>query len=292
MIEEHSGTIGQLIDSVKSIVTTWTPSIIDAQEIWFRGVSKAKYELVPGLFRPHIQRLNYDEVALFERFKVFATPHVRRDPVDDWEWYFLAQHYGLPTRLLDWTESLLAAAYFAVCDSILCGDRLAVDQDLVRGKQPSIFDDESPVVWILDAGTLNQAASGDDYPFVPGGELTARYLPEVVAEAPDNDNRLPLALLARRANERITAQQGTFTIHGHATDSLHALAKASTTESSIRLARVVLDRANLSHFWNELEMTGMTKHALFPGVDTAAEHVKWIMQSVKPGSAAIIKEKA
>src|SRR5260370_40182692 len=35
---------------------------------------------------------------------------------DKWEWYFLMQHYGVPTRLLDWTDNPLIALYFAVND--------------------------------------------------------------------------------------------------------------------------------------------------------------------------------
>ncbi|MGK0173378.1 MAG: hypothetical protein ACI9W2_005125, partial [Gammaproteobacteria bacterium] len=62
------------------------------------------------------------EIRAFEQFKLLAHPHLSPLPTNSWEWLAVAQHHGLPTRLLDWSENALVAAYFAVEQSGTSGD--------------------------------------------------------------------------------------------------------------------------------------------------------------------------
>jgi type I restriction enzyme M protein len=82
----------------------------------FRGLSDAGMKLVPSICRYGFDtvRLKRIEKHLFGIFKEAAIAYIERVPLNDWEWLALARHYGLPTRLMDWTYNPLVALFFAV----------------------------------------------------------------------------------------------------------------------------------------------------------------------------------
>lgn len=88
----------------------------------FRGQREYEWRLVPRIdrenFKEYRDEVKWDrthhENRLLIDFRKGAWPHSKLEQERRWEWLAIAQHYGLATRLLDWTRNPLVALYFAV----------------------------------------------------------------------------------------------------------------------------------------------------------------------------------
>jgi hypothetical protein len=86
-----------------------------APEWVFRGHGNKAWTLRPKIGREDLGPWDIkSETGLFDEFRRRARQFDSGVEFSDWDWLALAQHYGLPTRLLDWTENPLVAAYFAL----------------------------------------------------------------------------------------------------------------------------------------------------------------------------------
>lgn len=113
----------------------------------YRGQSKSSYKLLPSIARnkdknhPHFKLEEAQIIADFQRRAVPFLGNKDR-PSSNTEWVILAQHYGVPTRLLDWTTNPLVALFFAVINNDDCDATLFICPDAQIIDEPNIVDYE------------------------------------------------------------------------------------------------------------------------------------------------------
>ena len=102
-----------------SSVLGYVEKFQDSRDVsWYRGAGDASYHLRPTLMRrspePSAEELSKIERDIANSFAQRSPPFVSFDFSSEWRTLFYMQHYGIPTRLLDWTESPFVALYFAL----------------------------------------------------------------------------------------------------------------------------------------------------------------------------------
>ena len=238
---------------VTKVVTTLSEyvaafsSVVRAGEIfWFRGHSDYKWKTVPSALRYKEEPKRVKALGLVGEFKRFAEFKLPKPPqlTDEFKWWQVAQHYGLPTRLLDWTQSAAVALYFACLDETADGLVLVInpsDLNLAAKRQRRVFDAN------LDA------------------DIIKTYLALDASE--HRTGRKTIAIHPTWNSERITMQQGAFTLHGSASFEL----TQSEVSSMCYLPILGAHKLNLLL---ELERMGIAEMSIFPEPEHICSYLK------------------
>ena len=193
---------------------------------------------------------------MLNRFRQNANLLLAQVPSTSFEWMFLMQHYGVPTRLLDWSESPLVALYFVVYD---------------RNARLMSKDGTLWVLFPLDLNRNSTEVTAEVY--IPSfeDEWLNNYSVEQYSKGKDT-GILPLAAIATRNNPRIQAQLGVFTI-GH----LKRI-PIEEIENRSHCVKLVVPASAKLRIRKELQTLGVNRFQILPELasigDTLTEGLK------------------
>jgi hypothetical protein len=236
--------------------------------LWFRGSGKATHKLLPSLYRHRtrstVAQLEPMERELIARFRQRSLPFLTRALADDWDTLFFMQHYGIPTRLLDWTENPFIGLYFI--SSPFTGK--------ITAGRPALSFSSDSAVWVLDPVAWNRHAlkhqGFDRGVLMPIDEALQGYKP--LTEFADM-NVQPVALYGAHNSPRIVAQRGVFTMFGKSTKGMEETYVSEVFPNNC-LLKIVLDRNILPAMRASILNNGITESVMFPDLEGLAREIK------------------
>src|SRR3990172_9096963 len=248
---ESSGKIENLQDIVRVVLSV--NSTFKGQ-VWWRGQRDQAWHLSPSVFRE--QRWTESETSYTERFQHKAPSRHPRVPAyeDRSGWLFLMQHYRLPTRLLDWTESPLIAAFFAAQK-----DKAATDH-------PSEVQDSDGAIFALSPYRLNEDQVHKSALIMPDDEH-AKPLIDRAFSSTVPPNETIVAVRPSEVDLRLVVQLSVFTIHGTAA-GLDTLSSQSAF-----LRKYSVPSGAKGHLLEELKHLGIRESSIFPDLEHLAADV-------------------
>ncbi|NEU96930.1 FRG domain-containing protein [Bradyrhizobium uaiense] len=239
-------SIGQLIDILVKRHNTANGHIL-----WYRGHRRSSWDVLPTIWRDYTAE---DERNFAHRFRSRAAIRVASAPRygDFAHWLSLMRHYGLPTRLMDWSRSPLVALYFALAY-------------LFESADPP----EDSVLWILDPHRLNQIENYDQVgsltPSINSEMCDPMVLPAFRADVIEPER--VLAVMAHDVDLRIFVQQGCFTIHSS------RLALNLRQDHTLFLFPIIIRAEHAKQVASELFTAGLRRGDIFPDLGNLASEL-------------------
>ncbi|MBH0112387.1 FRG domain-containing protein [Novosphingobium sp. YJ-S2-02] len=174
--------------------------------VWYRGVNNSSYKLEPSIKRTRFKATEETILNIEKKvssiFSQRSPPFVRENFSSDWRMLFFMQHYGIPTRLLDWSESPFVALYFALSGA--------------KRHKTNNSPLSDATLWMCDPKSWNKA-SLNHISF--DGDILDENCEEIKSYAPSTDINIratkPVMIHGTHNSARIVAQRGVFALFGN-----------------------------------------------------------------------------
>lgn len=241
---------------------------------WYRGCGRSvTHKLLPTLYRHNtissLEDLLKLERTMLERFRRESILHQTLtqyiDPTEPGlELLFFMQHYGVPTRLLDWTMNPFIALYFAMT---------AAEFDDDKGEFI-----EDAAVWILNPNAWNETSLAG-VSWGGKGEMTVDD-PERSGYSPRKDldpaaamYAFPVAMRGIANSTRMFAQKGVFTIFGKDTLPMEETFENNNYRSE-SLIKIIIEKNHISGLLDSTLSIGYTDSVSYPDLHGLAMEMR------------------
>lgn len=211
----------------------------------YRGVTHESYDLKPSIGRIKPRRghtISEEERGMLRWFTERAVPHLTYQPSNEWEWLALAQHHGLPTRLLDWSRNPLVAAYFAVEREIAPNE--------IRSKKIS----GNSAIYVYNSRSA-----------ITRGNISKPN--KSYKKGPWSVNKA-VKFVPIHLDSRIIAQFGVSTIHPDPTNP-------NPFPMNV-ISKIVIPHKLRQQWKKDLNGLGINCASLFPDLDNLTKHIEWL----------------
>ncbi|WP_168770748.1 FRG domain-containing protein [Sphingomonas olei] len=256
IVEHKVDTFGALLAKVEEFQN-------GREQSWYRGTGNSNYSLVPSIGRrqPAMSEVELSRVEreIANTFAQRAPPFVEATFTSEWKTLFFMQHYGIPTRLLDWSESPFVALYFALT---------SVKRD-VRGKAAN-----DVAVWSCDPVLWNRTALAH---ITFKGGILDEYCEEIKAYSPtsDLDQRatIPLMIYGTHNSPRIVAQRGVFALFGKGSDGMEVVYKAGSFPHG-SIEKLIIAKDKVDEMLSSLFRKGFAESTIYPDLSGLSLEIK------------------
>lgn len=236
---------------------------------WFRGHEKSDWQLVPSILRSGNQQ---HEFHLTKRFRLLAPGFGVDIPTDRLDqWLFTMQHNLAPTRLLDWSESLNTAVFFACLDWIRKPDIETCSDGMVFALNPIFLNKhvlnscDFPVTWVQNRvlQTIKFAFGTQDEIVFDSDGKPITYLWE------------PVAIFPSTVHGRMRAQKACFTLHGADDRDMREIFQERDWVAGELLLQYPIPRDKKSQLADDLALAGVTFSTIFPDLEGLSSDLKF-----------------
>lgn len=239
MITIDISTIDELLQFVKALSDRHGSN----KQLWYRGEDNSTLTLVPSIQRSErrLERERFLSNDFYIRAKqTLESPPSRNNYA---YWIALMQHYGLPTRILDWSRSPLIAVFFATETYCTVTDRDAC-------------------VWVLVPDALNEKEGFGRCIYPIDADTTQEMLLPAFKHLHHNpvlEDKI-LACASTDQNLRMYSQQSCFTVH----NSLRRLEDICDEQM---LYKIIIPRDCKQYFIESLHVLGITESFIYPDLE-------------------------